>query len=146
MKQHEYKLLVAGLGKLAGELFENHSYELRKPIEDAQKTILKMHVDDDNVLNYTVRVACGGTDSNGHDVGKQITAILKTLNIPNHEDSEICEAFVYFNNRHFELVRTVLDRVGLFKDVNYNSAEPFYHEISNWPNAEKYWDDRVDLL
>jgi len=149
MDQKEIKLLVAGLGKLASDLFDKPgSLELRMQVEHLKKALIKnAQPDDKSILDYTVTCVPHPTDGpGGHEIGDSISKALRSDWIPHLNDSEMNQAFVYFNKQYLEKVTHLLEEAGVKEFTFFDSVAPFYIEISNWPNAIKYWDARTAVV
>ncbi len=148
MEQKEIKLLVAGLGKLAGHLFNQaENLDLRLQVGKLQRDLIKRaQSDDKSILDYTVTCVPDAIEGpGGHELGERISKALHSDWIPHHNDSESGQAFVYFNKQYLEKVTALLAEAGIGKFSFFDVADPFYIEISNWPNAVKYWDARTSV-
>ena len=149
MEQKEIKLLVAGLGKLAESLFdEKESTELRLQVGKLERDLIKKaQSNDKSILDCTVTCVPDAIEGpNGNELGDLISRALHSDWIPHHNDSESGQAFVYFNKQYLEKVTALLKKASIGKFRFFDTVEPFYIEISNWPNAIKYWDARTAVV
>lgn len=144
MEQREIKLLVAGLGKLASDLFDQKNPELRLQVEDLEKSLIKLSDHDKYLLDFTVTcIPDRDQDINGHEIGDRISKALGSEWIPHLNDSETGQAFVYFNQQYLGKVAMLMQGWGVGKVTYSSTHRPFFIEISNWPKATKFWNDHT---
>lgn len=148
MQGKELKLLVAGLGKLASDLFDLKSEaktSLRLQVQDLERELIKFAGnDDDHLFDYTVTCVPDNDDGpDGNGLGKRISKILDSGGIPHLNDSESGQSFVYFNQRYIGIISNALKDADVGKFSFFPSHSPFFKGISNWPSATVYWNERT---